>query len=435
MSSLRAAAVSCLIDIFDRGMKPKQTIEAASPSLADRDRSFLMEIVYGVTRFRDTLDWVLGHFLKNPSRLGTFTRNNLRAAAYQIYFMRVPDWAAVNEAVDLEKGDKGRPSLVNGVLRNIIRQRGRVSLPVNTGKADADMAINTSHPLWMIRRWMTRLGADEAAALAAANNIVAPLVLRTNTLRTTREDLIALFASQGIAARPTHFSPEGVLLETVRSFEAISFSRGLCIVQDEASQLIGHLLGPRPGERILDVCAAPGGKTTHIAQLTGDSGKILALEADGRRIGRLTDNIHILGISNVQVVHADIAEAPDIGTFDRILVDAPCSATGTIRKNPDVKYRHAGKDLPAFASKQSSILREASRRLRPGGTLVYSVCSTEPEEGEAVVRDFLKTEEDFRIIDADALFLKDFFAGGFFRTYPHRHAMDGFFGVKLCKNR
>ncbi len=439
MPAVRLLAVTCLIDILDKAAKPKQTLDAV-PAVADeRDRALLREIVYGVTRYRDTLDWVLGHFLKQPSRLGPFTLNNLRAAVYQIFFMRVPDWAAVNEAVEAEKnrdsGAAGKPGLVNGVLRNIIRQRDHLGFPFKIKDPVSSITVNTSHPRWLVRRWVSRFGVDEASALAGANNAIAPLTIRVNTLKTTRDELIRRLSERGIAATAASYSPDGILLSDVRSYDAISFLRGFFIVQDEASQLVSFLLSPARGERVLDACAAPGGKTTHLAQIMGDSGEIVAVEADARRIPRLTDNITALGISSVRVVHADITETRDPGSFDRILVDAPCSAFGVIRRNPDIKYRRQEEDLKAFASKQSDILKAASRLLRPGGTMVYSVCSTEPEEGEEVVSGFLKTEREFRIIDTEALFLKNFTGGGFFRTYPHRHAMDGFFGVKLCRKK
>ncbi len=439
MPAVRLLAVTCLIEILDKAAKPKQTLDAA-PAVADeRDRALLREIVYGVTRYRDTLDWLLGHFLKHPSRLGPFTLNNLRAAAYQIFFMRVPDWAAVNEAVEAEKNSDsrgaGKPGLVNGVLRNIIRQRDRFTFPFLIREPVSSIAVNTSHPNWLIKRWVSRFGIDEAAALAGANNEIAPLTIRVNTLRATRDELLGRLSGRGIAATATPHSPEGILLSDVRSYDELSFLRGLFIVQDEASQLVSHLLAPARGERVLDACAAPGGKATHIAQIMADSGEIIAVEADSRRIPRLNENIRTLGISSVRVVHADITETGELGSFDRILVDAPCSATGVIRRNPDVKYRHREEDLAAFASKQLQILEAASRLLRPNGTMVYSVCSTEPEEGEEVVSGFLKTEGEFRMIDAEALFLRDVTGSRFFRTYPHRHAMDGFFGVRLCKKK
>ncbi len=440
MPNTRLMAINALLDIFHRGAKPKKSVESRSISLDRRDRAFLMEIVYGVVRFRDTLDWIIKHFLKNPAKLGDFTVNNLRIGLYQIYFMRVPDWAVVNESVEIEKASDGsikagRHALVNAVLRNIVRQRDSFEPPLVIYGPIASISINTSHPKWMVRRWVERFGKDEAALLAEANNKIPPLTIRANSLRTTREELLRTLSRHGIISTPTQFSPDGILLKDVRIFEDLPFIHGLFAVQDEAAQLITYLLDPKPGERVLDACAAPGGKTTHIAQMMKDAGEVVSVERDTKRIARLTENVERLGITSVKIINADINALQDIGNFDRILVDAPCSATGTIRKNPDVKYRHTAENLIEYRTKQVSLLRSVSRFLRESGTLVYSVCSTEPEEGEQVVKEFLKTEREFRMISADALFLKSFLYRGFLRTYPHRHNMDGFFGVTFCRKK
>ncbi|MBI5639228.1 MAG: 16S rRNA (cytosine(967)-C(5))-methyltransferase RsmB [Nitrospirae bacterium] len=440
MPNTRLAAVQTLSEIFDQGARPKESLKTQAESFDRRDRAFLMEIVYGVVRYRDALDWILAHFLKNPARLGSFTLNNLRIAAYQIYFMRVPDWAVVNESVELEKLVSSpvappKNSLVNAVLRNILRQKEKFVLPAKFDDPVSAVSVNTSHPKWMVKRWIKRFGEQEASLLAEANNRIAAMTIRTNTLRTTREELLGILSERGADAEPTRFSPDGIILRDISTYEELTFIRGLFVVQDEASQLISYLLDPQPGQRILDACAAPGGKTTHIAQIMKDRGEIVAVEKDSSRVMRIRENIETLGLKSVTIIDSDIAKLDDADAFDRILVDAPCSATGVIRRNPDVKYRYQAKDLLAFKNRQVSILRAASRFLKEDGLLVYSVCSIEPEEGEDVAREFLKTEAKFRIIDKGPLFLKDFVSNGFFRTYPHRHTMDGFFGVSLCKKR
>lgn len=434
MSNTRSLAVKSLSDIEVKKFLLKQAIDLNSGQLDKRDRAFLMEIVYGVLRYRDALDWILKNFLKKPSALGDFTRNNLRAALYQIYYMRVPDWAVVNEAVEIEKAS-GKPSLVNAVLRNVLKKKHIITLPVETGSAVSRMSINTSHPEWLIRRWIDRFGKHEASLLSEANNTVPPFTIRTNTLRTTRDELLATLSAHDVLAEPTVFSPEGITVKNARTHEELAFAGGLFLVQDEASQLVSHLLGPRPGERVLDACAAPGGKTTHIAQLMNNSGVVVAAEKKTERIHRLKENINKLGITCVDIINADATELPPMETFDRILLDAPCSATGVIRRNPDVKYRNKTRNLPAYKSRQAELLSAVSKLLKTGGVLVYSVCSTEPDEGEDVVNEFLKTDEDFRIIDAEADFSGGFTEKGFFRTYPHKNNMDGFFGAILCRTK
>ncbi len=433
----RSTAIRALIEIFSGDARPKHALEKFSHDFDRRDRSFLMEIVYGVLRFRDTLDWILGHFLKNPAKAGNFTQNNLRAALYQLYFMRVPDWAVVSEAVEMEKSASGhgKPSLVNAVLRNIVRQKKKFEPPFAIEDPVSRIAVNTSHPKWLIKRWIRLFGEDGASQLARANNKIPQMIIRANTLRTTREDLLTLLAAHGVEALPTEFSPDGIALKQTRSHTELDFVRGLFAVQDEASQLISYLLDPKPHEKVLDACAAPGGKTTHLAQLMRDTGEITAVEKDDKRIPMLRDNIGSLGVRSVLIISRDVAELQNAGPFDRILLDAPCSATGVIRRNPDIKYRRKAKDLDEYRARQVQLLRAVSRLLKEGGRLVYSVCSIEPEEGEQVINEFLKTSQEFRIIDAEASFLKSFMHEGFLRTYPHLHNMDGFFGVALCKRK
>jgi 16S rRNA (cytosine967-C5)-methyltransferase len=435
MSHTRSLAIKGLIEVFSKDVRPKAALAGLSGGLDKRERSFLMEMVYGVIRYRDTLDWILGNYMKNPAKAGVFTLNNLRSAVYQIYFMRVPDWAAVNEAVEMEKSSSspGKTSLVNAVLRNVLRQKDRLQYPFAFEDPVARISVNTSHPKWLVKRWIGRFGEEEALQLAAANNRVPPLTIRTNTLKTTREDLLSLLAAHGVESAPAIFSPDGIVLKEVRNHDELAFADGLFTVQDEASQLIGYLLDPKPGETVLDGCAAPGGKTTHLAQIMRDSGRITAVEKDPERIGMLRAGIENLSVRSVSIINGDVSELPGIGPFDRILVDAPCSATGVIRRNPDVKYRRKARDLTDYKANQLRLLRSAASLLKGGGRLVYSVCSLEPEEGEEVAAEFLKTAGEFRIIDAEAAFLGQFVTQGFLRTFPHKHTMDGFFGVAFCK--
>lgn len=444
MSEARLFAIQSLLEIFKRGKRPKKSLEDISSSLDRRDRSFHMEIVYGVLRYRDTIDWILDHFLDNPSKLGDFTLANLRIAVYQIFFMRVPDWAVVNESVELEK-DKAlrnapnrKAPLVNAVLRNILRQKEKFVSPIKLDDPVEAIAINTSHPKWLIKRWIKRFGHDDARMLAKANNEIQPFSIRTNTLRTSRDELLESLAANGIAGEPTRFSPDGIRLKERHTYADLNCIHGLFAVQDEASQLISYLLDPKPGERVLDACAAPGGKTSHIAQIMQDNGEIIAVEKDSKRIVNLEENLKTLGIGSVKIINTDMncIKEKDIGQFNKILVDAPCSSIGVIRKNPDIKYKYTAADLSNNRAKQLKLLKTASRFLAENGMLVYSVCSTEPEEGEQVIREFLKTSTDFRIIeDVESEFLHPFIEKGVFRTYPHKHNMDGFFGVALCRNR
>jgi 16S rRNA (cytosine967-C5)-methyltransferase len=435
IQNTRALALMALLEIWQRGGKPKTVLEDIMAPLDKRDRAFLMELVYGVVRYRDTLDWILKKFLKKPSGLSPWTRNNLRTGTYQILFMRVPKWAAVNEAVEIEKW-RGKPAVVNAVLQRLSRDTDGIHADLLRVKKKDDathIAISTSHPEWLIRRWITRFGGERARQLAEANNRVPPMTLRVNTLRVGRDEIVKRIRKIGIQGKQTRSSPDGFILEGFHHFRELSSFRGLAVVQDEASQLITYLLDPRAGERILDACAAPGGKTTHIAQRMDDRGEIVAVDADEMRIKLLRESLSALGITSVKVIMADITELGHEGFFDRVLLDAPCSSLGVIRRNPDVKYRHCEEDLMRFRMKQIRLLTSVSGLVKSGGILLYSVCSPEPEEGEEVIEEFLKVSPDFYIIETTVPFLKEFMNKGFFRTYPHRDAMDGFFGVRLCR--
>jgi 16S rRNA (cytosine967-C5)-methyltransferase len=439
MRAVRRLAISALGKVFARGAKPSDALDALSEGLDRRDRAFLMELVYGVLRYRDTLDWVLLKFLENPRGLRRGTMDNLRLGLYQILFLRVPDWASVNEAVGVEQRRKG---LVNAVLRNVLRERERLEQELGDMEKNvadgslseearaSSIALLTSHPLWLIKRWVGRFGFEEAFELARAGNLIPPLTLRVNTLRASRDDAARMLGEIGIESEPTAYSPVGLRLGGAHTFRDLGGLSGLVRAQDEAAQLVACMLDPRPGERVLDACAAPGGKTTHIAQMMGDAGEVVAVEIDEKRISRLRENVSEMGLGSVKVVRGDIARLDSIGAFDRVMVDAPCSATGVIRRNPDVKYRRKEGDLLKYREKQLRILLSAAGRVRPGGTLLYCTCSTEPEEGEEVVEALLKSSANFFIIE-DAPFEAPFVREGVLRTYPHRNGMDGFFCVRL----
>jgi 16S rRNA (cytosine967-C5)-methyltransferase len=361
MPSSREIAISALNEILARQGKPKSVLESRSEELDQRERAFVMELVYGVVRYRDTLDWIISKFLRKPRLPGPYTLNNLRSAVYQLFFMRVPEWASVNEAVTLERKNKG---LVNAILRNVIRNRESVDSELNNMETEIhgssgikNIALLTSHPEWLIKRWAKRFGPEETLKLAVANNVIPPMTLRVNTLRTDRDKVIARLNGMGIASSPTSLSPEGIRLDSRLPFRELGSLRGLIFVQDEAAQLISRMLGPKPGERVLDACAAPGGKTTHIAQIMKDQGEIIAVDVDPKRIAKLEENLSVMSISSARVVEGDITNLEGLGHFDRILLDAPCSALGTIRRNPDVKYKNRKADLRIFKDKQLSLLR------------------------------------------------------------------------------
>jgi 16S rRNA (cytosine967-C5)-methyltransferase len=441
--STRQIAVTALNKTFSKGVKPKEALDELSGDLDKRDRAFLMEIVYGVLRYRDYLDWMLKDFLKRPSGLSSYTINNLRVAVYQLKYMRVPEWAVVDEAVNLERFNRGKRALVNAVLRNFLRHKDGIKEPPKDNPVEY-ISVTTSHPRWLVKRWIKKFGFNEALKLAEANNMIPPVVLRTESAE-KRRAILRKFAGNGIEAYPTEFSPVGIILKEFPAALNSELLTHKLFVQDEAAQLVTYLLNPLLHERVLDACAAPGGKTTHIAQMMNDTGEIIAVESEDKRIRQLEENISRLGLKSIKIIHGDVRDLGKTGNwqlatgyFDKILLDAPCSSIGVIRRNPDVKYRRTKKDLVGYKENQLDMLREVSRFLKTGGIMVYSVCSTEPEEGEEVIKEFLHNNPDFSIINGDYDFLKPFEVldqegNVFYRTFPHRHNMDGFFAVRLRK--
>ncbi len=427
----RFLVVCSLTDVFQRHRKPKECINRYGRYLDRKDRALLQEIFYGVLRNAIYLEWILGRYLSRPGRTKKSTLYNLMAGLYQAIFMRVPDWAVVNETVKVERMCGRNPGLVNGVLRSFLRA-GEV--PVPDGDAEEALSVLTSHPLWLIRRWSRRFGLRETERLAKANNEIPPLVLRVNLLRHRREEILEILTDKGINAEYTPFSQAGIKIMPPYDFGDIEGMIGDVFIQDEASQMISCLLDAGKGMNILDACAAPGGKTTHIAELTGDEAAIVAVDVSRERLDRLRDNVLKGGYRSIGVVEADVRMMNWEGRLDRILLDSPCSSLGVIRRNPDLKYRYRGPEqLVRFQQRQLDLLLSVSRYLREGGLLVYSVCSFEPEETTEVISEFLHKKRDFYIINRMDRFGEFFTEEGFFYTFPQRDDMDGFFAVRLSR--
>jgi|Deesub1362B_J571_1020462.scaffolds.fasta_scaffold00078_18 16S rRNA (cytosine967-C5)-methyltransferase len=429
--SPRQRALYILLQVLDKKRSLREVFPKYSEGLSDVDRSFLQELIYGVLRKLLYLDWRIGQYLARPEGLRSETIMNLRVGAYQILFMRVPDWAAVNETVKVEKRTGRNPNVVNAVLRRIVDQRDDPPLPQEPVKR---LSITTSHPEWLVRRWMNRFGPTEAERLMNINNTMAPITLRVNTLRTTRTKIIEHLRSRGIEAHETEHSPVGITITGRCPFDILRQLMGAVMVQDEAAQLITMLLEPEPGQRILDACAAPGGKTAFIIELTGGKASLVAVDMDSERVALLRDNLRAAGYQGVDIIKADIRRLSFGIPFHRIILDAPCSSLGVIRRNPDVRYRYGEKDLKVFKQRQIELLSSVSKYLLPEGILVYSVCSFEPEETLEVVEEFLNKNGDFIIIKSTGEIHKPFVdEKGYFFTFPQRDKMDGHFGVRLTR--
>lgn len=419
--------------------------------LAPRDRAFVTELVYGTLRWRGRLDYLLGFALERDfQKLEPLVATVLRLGAYQIVMdASVPDSAAVDQTVHCARalGAERAAGLVNAVLRRLARERDRIPLPALAEDPVGHLTHALSLPSWIAERWVELFGAEEAAALAEASNQVPPLTARVNGTRTGREALLEEIRGRLPEARPCRHAPLGIELgHSGNPGLDPAFQAGLFTIQDEASQLVVELLDPRPGERILDLCAAPGAKATAAAERVGPTGSVLAVDRNARRLALVGRACRRLGLANVTTRVADAcqlaAALPDVAStaFDRVLVDVPCSGLGTLRRNPDARWRLRPADIGRLAATQGALLRAGASVLRPGGTLVYSTCTVLPEENERVVADFLAEAPGFQpashgqVPAAVAPFIAPPPQGdGTMHTWPHRHGMDGFFAARLEK--
>ncbi len=407
-----------------------------------RDRSLVMELVKGTLRWRGRIDYLLEKLLTRPlASVPVRIQNALRLGAYQILFLdRIPDRAAVNESVELARtcGHEGHVRFVNGVLRNLIRRKDRIPFP-DPSDGVACLAVIYSYPEWLVRRWVDRFGKSRAESFLQSFNLSPKLFLRVNTWSIEVEECMEAIARTGREIRRDPWIPEA--LEVVGGGEVTAlpgFAEGWFYVQDTGSMLVSHLVGARPGERILDACAAPGGKSSHLAQMMGDRGEIVALDENPARIGRLQKNIDRLHLSIVRPRLGDAAAVTFPDFFDRVLIDAPCSGLGTLRRHPEAKWRKREEDLVRHQERQLAILRNIARLVRPGGVLVYSTCSLEPEEDENVIETFLREAPEF-VLDRKPAFLPEgiqalFDENGFFHAFPSSHGSDGLFAARLIRS-
>jgi 16S rRNA (cytosine967-C5)-methyltransferase len=412
--------------------------------LTPLDRAFLTELIYGVLRWREKLDWVIRHFSKVPfKKIELEILNILRLGLYQIFFLtRTPASAAVNESVELGKKirERGGGGFVNAILRSTLREKEEIPYPDLEKDPALYISVVQSHPLWLVRRWIEELGREETLKACIANNQISALTLRTNTLKIRREDLIEKLREKGLNPSPCSFSEEGILLKDPPPISGLPFLKeGLYIIQNEASQLVTYLLGPEAGERILDACAAPGGKTSHMAQKMRNEGEVYALDLNREKLNRLEEGCRRLGIKIAKAVRGDAAlplPIPGGLEFDRVLADVPCSGFGTLRKNPDLKWRRSEEDVRRLSELQFSILSNLSGYLKEGGILVYSTCTVFHEENEDVVEKFLNDHPGFRldrIVEILPEKYYSFIKNGYFKTFPSRDEMDGFFVARLKK--
>ncbi len=441
-SDSRWVALRVLMDFWRKKTYVAQQLhnEFRRNRVAPQDRPFITELVLGSIRWYLYLDWILRQFVHEKyDKIPLSVRMILHLSLYQKLFLsRVPDYAIVNEAIKLVRGVKQfrLTGFVNGVLRNILRSLDSLNYPEGTVDPEKALSILYSFPQWMVKRWLKRYGLDFTRALLDALNQPPGIGIRVNGLKTTRDQYFAVLKEHGIEARKGRFLREFLLVERSRGVERFPLYReGYFSVQDESAGLVAHVLAPQPGETVLDLCAAPGGKTTHLAELMQNRGKIIAVDLYAHRLEILSENAARLGISCIETVQADgrfLKREP----VDRILLDAPCSGLGVISRKPDIKWRRTLQDIREMSALQFELLENAARLLKVGGVLAYSTCTIEPEENEEQITGFLKEHPEF-VREPAQPFVGEIVVNreGFVQTFPHIHKVDGSFVARLVKKK
>jgi 16S rRNA (cytosine967-C5)-methyltransferase len=437
---IRGLAVKILnrVERTDAYLEKLLDNEIKSFEISGQDKALLYEIVHGVVRWQGRLDWILSGFYKGQfSKALPVLKNSLRVALYQLLFLdKIPEYAAVNEAVDFVKKLQGQKQadISNAILRNIIKNKNSIRYPDAEQDLIGFLSTYYSHPSWMVKRWLNRLGRQSTEALLLANNERPFITLRVNTLKISIEEFKNQLASVNLKYLKTN-QPDFLKLTHLSNITHWKcFADGFFTVQDESTAYSVLLLDAQPGMRILDLCAAPGGKSSFIASIINNKGEIIALDRFESRLKNLKLNVDRLGVTCVKTKEIDALEYQDENLFDRVIVDVPCSGLGTLSKKPDIKWKKELLDIHQINVLQQSLLEKASKMVKPGGVIVYSTCSIEQEENYGIVNKFLQANSNFKLEPANGKFSPDLIdENGCIQTFPHLHKMDGAFAAKIIR--
>ncbi|MFN3505601.1 MAG: 16S rRNA (cytosine(967)-C(5))-methyltransferase RsmB [Caldimicrobium sp.] len=418
----------------------------------ERDRALVGELVNGVVRHLYYLDFIISRFSKTPlEEMDLEVKNALRLGAYQILFTHIPDGVSIAETLKILL-KRGRGSwirgFVNAVLSSIAKNKDSLPLPQKEHSLYY-LSIKYSFPECLILRWFKRWNLEELEELLKASNERTPLTLRINPLKVSRDNFLEYLRKEEVpSAEPCPYSPYGIILKDFRGkiTDLKAFHFGWFSVQDSASQIVTLLLDPKPGEKILDACAGVGGKTTHIAELTKNKAQIWAFDLYSWRLEKLKENFKRLALNEPKVFEGDVVEniqKTGVKAFDKILIDAPCTGTGVIRKHPDIKWARSERDFKEISKRQLRLLEGLSPYVKKGGLIVYATCSLEPEENERVIETFLARNSEFKMEPPLPVLkkfcgekIKDLIENNLYlKTYPHKQNLDGFFGVRLVKTQ
>ncbi|HPN39022.1 MAG TPA: 16S rRNA (cytosine(967)-C(5))-methyltransferase RsmB [Melioribacteraceae bacterium] len=438
-TGVRGLAVKILnrIDRTDAYLDKLLDTEIKQSDFSGVDKALLFELVHGVMRMLNRIDWVLNGFYKGQfSKAIPNIKNALRVALYQILFLeKIPDYAAVNEAVEFIKKAQGQKAadLTNAILRNIIRSKDTIRYPDPAEDITVYFSVFYSHPIWLVKRWLNRYGQEFTEQLLISNNNKPTLNLRVNSLVTNIDELKSLLDKVELKYKDGLYLNDFLRMANLSNIADWEyFAKGYFSIQDESTGIPVSLLDVKPGDRILDLCAAPGGKTAYMSAKTENKGEIVALDKYESRIKVLQKNLSRLKVSNVKYIEADALEYKDSELFDKILLDAPCSGLGTLTKKPDLKWKRELMDLKKLADLQYKLLEKGASLLKIGGDLVYSTCTIEPEENNEIVNRFLLEHNGYVLESAEGLINEKLVTKeGFVQALPNIHGIDGSFSAKI----
>lgn len=427
MDKVRLAATKILYDVATNEAYSNVALAKTlrQEKFSDLDRKFCTELVYGTIKAGASLDWKISKYLSRPlNKVDEKILAVLRVGMYQIFFLdRVPNSAAVNESVELAKKfcGLGASKFVNGVLRSAVREPHKSDFPA--GDDIKSLALRTFHPLWLVKLFAEEFGLDTAKKILDFDNMEPPLCLRVNFLKTTREKILDALKNFGVQAKPSTLAPEGIICRGHGALDKFQPLRaGLCQVQDESSMTAARILNPSAGEFVIDCCAAPGGKTTHLAELMNNRGRIVAADIYEMKLEHVKQNAERLEIKIIEPLLIDARELGEkfFKQADKVLVDAPCSGLGVLRRKADLRWKKNPDELKDLPTLQGEILSSAAKTLKRGGTLLYSTCTITRRENQDVVEKFLAAHEDFALVEMKTLL-------------PHVTNTDGFFSAKLIR--
>ncbi|NLM97836.1 MAG: 16S rRNA (cytosine(967)-C(5))-methyltransferase RsmB [Halanaerobiaceae bacterium] len=441
----RLTALNILLEIGN-GAYSNLALNKQLRNIGDsRDRALVTEIVYGVLRFQNRLDYIIRLFASTAiNKMEPAVLTALRIGIYQIFFLeKIHSAAIVNETVNAVKklANKGAVNFVNAILRNVIRKKSKISFPDPVNEKKDYLVYYLSHPEWLVEYWQKIYGFEKTMALCEINNQPAELTIRVNTLKIREEDFLDIYKREGINIVPGLIPRVYIVKDKRAVTELPLYEKGGFFVQGQAAALTGYLLNPEPGMRVLDMAAAPGGKTTHLAELMGNQGEITALDIYEHKLELIKENCSRLGVEIVKALKCDAREYTDRKKFDMILLDAPCSGLGLFRQKPEIRWNRKYDDIRELALLQKEILQNALKLLKKGGILLYSTCTLTREENQEPVREILAgTGEQLKIVDLaedlERLGLDRHFAtddSGFLELFPPESNTEGFFMAKMQK--